>query len=317
MPGGRVSSPGWVSFFRVGVVVKSSSALVGVLVAGVGVGVGAPASAQAVSSPGPQPMQPVSASVAPDAFVGVSVPDIRARVRQADASRMTAQDERCVKYVKARMPKWWSPSGHTVVCRGGTTKGYDFYFDGVAVLTVNTKVGPQGWAQAPAWGAAQVAATERRPLTDAPKLCRQAISTHMGLAKRAGNYRIRCVSRITWKAPKTNVRDAAVLGYVQYGKRDIAILETRDVSSMSFITAHELGHAVSYMPKAGGLRQEVTRVAKRRTFTSDPYVGMPAEVWAESFARYWTGQNPPSVQKTRLGPAQVDRLLRRYGLPRR
>ncbi|WP_141397166.1 hypothetical protein [Mobilicoccus massiliensis] len=252
-----------------------------------------------------------------DAFLGLSVPDIKARVRKADATKMSARDRQCRDYVKARMPKWWAPSGHTVVCRPGTTKGYDFYFDGIAVLTVNSTLDPQAWAQSVSWAASKVSATERLPLTDAPKLCRKAIAAYPRLAKKAGNYRIRCVPQITWKVPDISVKDASVLGYIQYSKRDIAILETRDVKSMSFVTAHELGHAVSYLPKGAGLRTEVTKGAKRRTFTSSPYVGMPAEVWAESFARYWTGQNPASVQKTRYTPAQVDRMLKKYGLPRR
>lgn len=294
-----------------------SLAVAGVLVASAGVGIPA-VSTQAVPQPEPaRAAQVHSAPATDDSFVGLSVPDIRARIRKADATKMSAADRRCVSYVKARMPKWWGPSGHTVVCRTGTTKGYDFFFDGVAVLTVNTKVGPRGWDQAVPWATSKVAATERLPLTDAPKLCRKAIAPYQRLAKKAGNYRIRCVSRITWKVPKTNIKDAAIFGYIQYGKKEIAILETRDVRSMSFVTSHELGHAVSYMPKAGGLRTEVTRFAKRRSFTSDPYVGMPAEVWAESYARYLTRTNPSSVQTTRLSATQVDRLLRKYGLPRR
>ena len=289
-----------------------------VLLAGAGV-VGPSAVPSPKSSPSAAAVTTSARDVPPagESFVGLSVPDITARIRKADATRMSAADRRCVAYVKARMPKWWAPSGHTVVCRNGTTKGYDFFFDGVAVLTVNTKVGPHGWDQAVPWAAAQVAATERLPLTDAPTLCRKAIAPYQRLAKKAGGYRIRCVSRITWPVPKTNIKDAAVLGYIQYGKKDIAILETRDVSSMSFITAHELGHAVSYLPKAGGLRTTLTRHAKRRTFTSDPYVGMPAEIWAESYARYLTRRDPGSVQPRRLSPAQVDALLRKYGLPRR
>lgn len=310
-----------------GFIMKRMSVVVAALVAGAGMGV--PATAEAAPLPAPaRESAPLPAGVpdagapsatapAADPFVGVSVPDIKARIRKADATKMSSADRACVAYVKKRMPSWWGPSGHTVVCRPGTTKGYDFYFDGVAVLTVNTKVGRYGWDQAVPWAASQVAATERLPLSEAPKLCRKAIAPYARLATKIGKYRIRCVSQITWDVPKTDIKDAAVFGYIQYAKREIAILETRDAPFMSFVTAHELGHAVSYMPKAGGLRTEVTKFAKRRTFTSDPYVGMPAEVWAESYARYLTGRNVASVQKTRLTPAQVDRLLRKYGLPRR
>ncbi|WP_284302683.1 hypothetical protein [Mobilicoccus caccae] len=253
-----------------------------------------------------------------DAFLAMSIPDIKARVRKADATPMSARDRRCRDLVKSAMPSWWGPSGHTVVCKPGTTKGYDFWFDGVAVLTVNSKLVPEQWVQSVEWATAKVGASERLPLSSAPGLCRTAITQFTALAKKAGNYRVHCVPTITWKVPDTTVKDMSVLGYIQYGKRDIAILETRDVASMAYVTAHELGHAVSYLPRATALRAEVTKLAGRKTFTAGPYVGMPAEVWAESFARYWTKQHKtPSIQKNRLSVSKVDALLKQHGLPRR
>lgn len=260
---------------------------------------------------------PTRSAAVGDASVGIGVPDIKARVRAANATRMSAQDRRCKAAVTAAMPSWWGPSGHTVVCKPGRTQGYDLWFDGIAVLTVNSRLSPAQWKQAATWGASKVGRPERLPLSAAPGLCKQAVRTYTGLARSAGNYRVRCVSRITWQVPDTTVRDMAVQGFIRYDTKDIAILATRDVAGMGFVTAHELGHAVAASPRAAGLRTEVTRSTRRRTFTSAPYVGMPAEVWAESFARYWTRQSPASVQPGRLSAAKVDALLRKYRLPRR
>lgn len=277
------------------------------------------ASAEPVAAAETPGVAPVSASASQsDAFLALSVADIKARVRKADATKMSKRDLQCRNFVKSTLPSWWGPSGHTVVCTSGTTKGYDFWFDGVAVLTVNSTLGPEQWAQSVPWAVSKVGASERIPLSKAPSLCRQTIKAYAGLAKKAGNYRIRCVPTITWKVPDKSAKDMSVLGYVTYAKRDIAILETRDVNSMKIVTSHELGHAVSFSPKAAGLQKEMAKYAKRSSFTAGPYIGMPAEIWAESFARYYERQpKVASVQPRRLSDAKVDALLKKYGLPRR
>lgn len=156
----------------------------------------------------------------------------------------------------------------------------------------------------------------RAPLRTPSQMCAQVAREYSAVVRGEG-WTIRCQTRpivaANTNGPKG--RGGVTLGLAEFGPRRITILATDDLDSMRLTAAHELGHAIANRPDAAGLRADMTRIAGRSTFDSGSYVGQATEIWAESFARAWTGQHRVGSIQRRISVAEVGRLLRKHHLP--